>query len=504
MSLKHFGMALVLAGCGGGSCPDGFVREAGACVVPQDVGAVDAMSDAADASTPFEVLSVVPEPDAVDVDPDAIVQVRFSRPVDATSIVDAVEVRAGDTVLAGDVELDDSNTLLFFRPDARAALESTLVVTLAGSISSEGETLGEDFVWSFAIRAGEWREPIVLEMRSDEPEALGLDMDENGNAFATWVQGDVSWAAHHDAVSGWASAETLNDDVETVGFVRTAFDPGGNAWAVWIGGSAVYSSRFTLGTGFAVPEEIGANPNGLARLIADGEANATAVWPASNTSASRYRRGLGWGVTQNVGTVSDFVSIASDDAGEVMAVWGTDVHASLTTGGAWGDSTQLDSAGARPRVVRASDAFVAAWLRGNRVFAARYESSWSEPVEVTADAREIRLSATDRPVLVWRDDADRIWSSDFTTGIGWSTPQQIATGNFPSVAANSTEVYLTYVSDGSAFAARWNGASWSAPATLAAEGVQQSTIGVDASGRALAAYLQSDGAFLDVIARTFD
>ena len=78
-------------------------------------------------------------------------------------------------------------------------------------------------------------------------------VDAKGNATAVWYQFDGTrlgiWSNRFDEMSGWGTAERIEDNTVEQGSPQVAVDANGNATAVWSqdnagGDSDIWSNRF--------------------------------------------------------------------------------------------------------------------------------------------------------------------------------------------------------------------------------------------------------------------
>jgi hypothetical protein len=205
---------------------------------------------------------------------------------------------------------------------------------------------------------------------------------------------------------------------------RVVVDALGNAFAVWQRRDgltrSVWANRYVLGTGWGTAAQISVvgsteSSANLPEIAVDASGNATVVWEQSDNGLSsiwsnRYVNGTGWGTATQIQTRTAVTGdaftphIAVDALGNALAVW------EQFEGGIFEIWSNRYTAGAT-------------W--GTAV-----------PVETNpgsaSSARVAFDETTGRAFAVWRQGSGTclcVWSSQFTTGAGWSTPKMIANGS---------------------------------------------------------------------------
>ena len=291
-----------------------------------------------------------------------------------------------------------------------------------------------------------------------------IAIDSHGNALVVWYQdGDPTgagrndiWSNYYTAGSGWGSAMLVEtDNAGPAVSPQVAFDPSGVGVAVWLQSdgtaSQIRSNRFTAGAWgtVAVLEAVTPGASRSPQIALDASGNALVVWSRydgtsafDNIWANRYTAGSGWGTaglieSDNTGAAT-VPQVAFDASGNALAVW-------------------QQSDGSRRNIW--SNRFKAGTGWGTAELI-----EWNNGAD--ADNPQIAVAGNGDAVAVWQQNGNsgpptRIWSNRYTVGSGW--------GGFPALIQ-------TDISGGGTATA------------LAPQ------IAMDASGNALAVWVQPDGA----------
>jgi len=261
-----------------------------------------------------------------------------------------------------------------------------------------------------------------------------LAVNAKGDAIAAWVQTDLGsfiqtvQTARYSASSGWSAPQQLTPP-NMVFSLDVALDTNSNAFIAWEGlnptvGRNIVISHSAPSSGWDSPQTFGAD-NRFAefpKIAVDGAGNAFVLWLEgeaypNNAYVNRYSPGTGWSSPQliatNVGPAAS-TNISFDTSGNAMAVWNQSdlnnhfhVYSCLyVAGNGWGspgvvDGNTLDS--------------IEPALTGDG--SGRFRAIW---VQFTGTSKDI-------------------YSSRYTAGSGWDTPQLIGTGGnagSPRVAAD--------------------------------------------------------------------
>jgi hypothetical protein len=305
--------------------------------------------------------------------------------------------------------------------------------------------------------------------------------------------------------------------------------------------------------GAALPVENNAGDAGFARVAIDADGNGVAVWlqPAGGRSsvwANRYTTGIGWGTpvlieNNNTDNVNSGIELAMDAAGNVIAVWemfdGTQANVwsnRFTPGTGWGTAVLLEtgpgSADDTQVAVDSNGNALAVWSQSDgtrtNIWANRYTAGtgWGSATLIETDnaggagVPDLAFDTSGNAMAVWtQSDGARsnIWASRYVAGTGWGTAGLIETDNAgaafsPRVkldaSGNAMAVWLQ--SDGtlgSVWANRFvAGVGWGTPQLIETDNAGNAAfpeIQVDASGNAVAVWRQSDGTRLNMWANRY-
>ena len=413
---------------------------------------------------------------------------------------------------------------------------------------------------------GAWRGATLIETNTGNPShAPTIAMDASGSAIVLWNQTGVfwrdMWANRYVAGSGWETATLIEtDDMGAAGAPAIAMQANGNAIAVWeqpaSGRNSIWANRYGAGTGWGTPvllETENTRDAYAPKIAIDASGNAIAVWSQSdgtrnNIWANRYVAATGWGTatmieTDNAGTAL-YPRVATDANGNAMAVWG---QSDGTRYNAWanryvagtgrGTATLIETdnagnAGYPSIAMDTSGNAIAVWgqsdgIRSN-VLANRYGAGtgWGTAVLLetdnagSADPGPIVMDANGNAMVAWsQSDGARtnVWANRYVAGTGWGTATLIETDNagnvdIPSIglSASGHAVAVWHQSDGTRtniWANRYSaGTGWGTASLIETDNTSDAiapSVAVDASGNAIATWLQSDGTWNNVWANVF-
>ncbi|WP_171040648.1 Ig-like domain-containing protein [Marinobacter alexandrii] len=409
---------------------------------------------------------------------------------------------------SGTVTFDANSNTASFSPNTPLSMLKTYTATLSTAITDlSGNALVADHIWSFTAGDGTWKTAELIEIDNlGSARAPQIAIHADGRALAVWEQFDgVSykiWSNHFDG-SAWGAAELIGN--------------GGAAFAPQIASNA------------------------------DGQ--ALAVWPQDdgtryNIWANRFD-GSVWGdaeliQTTSAGDASD-PQIAFNHDGKGLAVWaqfdgsGYNIWANRFDGSAWGAAVQIDDGiaadAADPQIAIDPDGRgIAVWAEFDgsqyKIRANRFDgSAWGtvEFIQTTTpgEARDpqIAISPDGQALAVWaQSDGSRfnIWANRFD-GSGWRRAEHIETDN----AGSSLTPQIVLDADGSALAVwqqfdgaryniwanRFDGGAWGAAERIEIDNAGSAVvpqIALEADGRALAVWQQSDGSRDNIWANRFD
>jgi uncharacterized protein YbdZ (MbtH family) len=400
-----------------------------------------------------------------------------------------------------------------------------------------------------------WGTPVLIETNNaGDAYSPRIAMDGSGNAMAVWQQHDGTrfnlWANRYTAGTGWGVATLIEtDNVSDATDPAIAVNASGNALAVWAQHDGAHrnivANRYTAGSGWGTATLVETDNAGNAnrpQVVMDANGNGLAVWAQDDGTyqtvmANRYTAGSGWGTAAPIGTdiVGDAFEprIAIGASGNVLAVWvqsdGTRLNVwanRYTVGSGWGTAglIETDNAGDASSPWIALDANgngQAVWSQfdGTRfnIVANRYVSGsgWGTATIIagvgnagTSPQIAFDPSGNALAVLLQSDGARfSIWSSRYLAGTGWGTAALIETDNAgdagsPQVAfdVSGNALAVWGQSDGTRLNIWTNrytaGSGWGTAALIETDNAgdaNEPQIAVDANGRALAVWYQSDG-----------
>lgn len=381
--------------------------------------------------------------------------------------------------------------------------------------------------------------------------------DKGGNALAIWAQhmgpGTATsiWSARYTPETGWGAPVLVETEAGDASNPRIAFDASGNALAVWGQEGVVapfrrsiWANRYTA-SGWGVPVLIETDDTGTAdeaKVVMDAGGNALAVWVQDDGNAQRINSNRYTAATRSWGAAafvdradtagSADVQIALDNTGNAIAVWSQRVGNSSSV---WSSRYAVAaSAWAAPKLLVTDDALAAtspqiaidaagnAWAAWSQVVgtrthlvANRYSAEaglWAgaAPLEAgTGDATSQKIAMDDKgnALAVWgQPEGTRydVWSSRYTAGIGWGTAALLETDNAgtvgsPQIAfdASGNALAVWMQSDGTRFNIWSNrytaGTGWGAAAAIETRNAGDTynpQIAIDPSGNALAVWLK--------------
>jgi hypothetical protein len=377
------------------------------------------------------------------------------------------------------VVLEDDSTAAELILDEPMDVITTYRATITtGLRSRSGDTLEEDFEWTFKTLDSEWGISEWIEEdingTSSEPE---IAIDAQSNAIAVWEHAIVNqqrsaiWANRYNRTDLWSEPVAIDSGTGDASDPALAVDDAGNAIAVWVrrdgqpGNTRIWSNRYDAALGAwdtaellqsgeilrANAPDVAAAPNGIALAVWVQDEMDTvdrAIWSRT------YTAGSGWGDAGSISEVdaaavlANNLSVGMDDEGNGLAVWtratldGDVVWANrFTAGSGWGTPELIkpdestSARGVRLSVGAAGDAFVV-WSQGDGtredVWAARWSgTAWEAPERVDqyddGEKRtpDIAVDGAGIAHAVWAQVEDpfiNIWASQYTPGSGWEDP----------------------------------------------------------------------------------
>jgi hypothetical protein len=355
----------------------------------------------------------------------------------------------------------------------------------------------------------------------------------------------------------WAGAASLELGVFGADDPQIAIDAQGNAMAVWTQQASsallsdVWAARYVPGSGWESPQRIetGTGNSFSPQVAMDANGNAVAVWLQAagageeDVFANRYVAGSGWGQAQLVSNLSELgeaneVQIAMDASGNALVIWRQTDSQTLdqnlwfnryTTRSGWGTPDLLERVpgdARSPQIAStASGTAMAIWRQENEagtrtsIMASRYQpsSGWATPELVEKDDSgdafdpQVALDANGNAMAVWGQfDGLRhnIWANRFAATGQWGTPERLEKDTNrafdPHIAMDAQgnaiavwEQELKPDSEGTfnIWANRFDGTRWGSAEKIqtGSDKSAEPKVALDASGNALAVWVQSDG-----------
>lgn len=354
-----------------------------------------------------------------------------------------------------------------------------------------------------------WATPSTLSASGQDAQGPSIGVDASGNATTVWSRFDgwnsIIQAATLPALGSWSSVVNISDSGQNADSAKIAVDPTGvtnNAVAVWhrYNGSnfIMQSSNLPLGGSWTSPASISVSgQDALVPVVAvDTDGNAAAVcsrFDGSNftSRAANYLTGQTWSssiVISTPGATASQQSIGMDYTGNSVISWSyyngtnnviqasdlhfgdgftTPVDISITGQNAYIPQVAVDKSGNALILWVANDGT-------NYTAQASYRpvgGSWSTPVALSSDGGDVANIAVTFDTL---GNATALWDrNDGTNSI-------VQAASLPS------------------------GGSWTTPVTISTSGkyAYLPTVGVDSTGNAIGAWLESDGVTPIVVAST--
>lgn len=515
---------------------------------------------------------------------DGGISIAFSKPMDCVSLNSGGFVLADTNNVPVPGNLTCEASMVTFTPELPMEADRAYTASLTTqAVDINGNALAYGRNWSFTTKRA-WRDATLIE-HDDSGFLLSISpkvaSDRFGNAIAVWGQGMPNTtrilSCRYSSGAGWGVAAPINDDASSA-FPEIAIDANGNAIAVWeqfgSSGIDIWSNRYSADLGWGKPELVETAQTGGARypkIAMDKDGNTIAVWQQGDGSrnniwANYYLAGKGWGVPELLeGKDSDAEDprIAMDASGEAYVVWlQTDSNTGVVEiwsnhylpGVGWGMSEQINVAGGQPSEPDiASDGnggAIAVWSQwgnsGSGIWAniSTKGHGWGTafPVETddTAASYSPRLAAdtNGNAIVLWTQQTTitytgpcivlasagsgdcnpktvkitNLWSSHYSSGIGWSSPELVETNDQgdasqPQVAFDkSGKALAVWVQNNGAHMNIWAnnykpGLGWGAASVIQSDNsgdAMSPNIAVNSVGSATAVWGQSDGARANV------
>jgi hypothetical protein len=360
-------------------------------------------------------------------------------------------------------------------------------------------------VANWYLPAGGWQVAEVISPVGANSSVPKVATDASGNAIAVWRQRHPTmtligpWASRYTADAGWAPPVAIGGVDSTIADleVDVAVEPDGDAMSVWHqrdgDRSDVWANRYASGGAWGTAGLIETEDGGSARnpdITMDPDGNAIAVWGQSDgidnfPAANRSPAAGSWGTAERIAQFGSNARVASDAAGNAVAVWSGAWANRYALAGGWGTREDLRS------------------------------------LNESASETSIDLSPDGRAIAVWRQwDGTRsnVWANRYLPGNGWGTAELIESEDAdgvgpPEVAVDpaGNAVAVWEQSDGvhtSIWANQYvAGMGWATAELIESEDLgdaQRPRIAVDPDGNAIAVWMQNDGMRLNVWANRLE
>jgi len=328
-----------------------------------------------------------------------------------------------------------------------------------------------------------------------------------------WTQNDgvrpSVYSNRYEAGRGWWAATLIETgDAGDARLPQVAVDSSGNAIAVWEqydgARDSIYSNRYVVGTGWGEAQPVETDNLEAARypqVAVDGLGNAIAVWVQTDFSSSavwsnRYIVGTGWGEAQlieaNEVGFAMLPQVSADGSGNAVAVWYRNSEVSRLD--IWANRYEVGIGWGEAQLIETDDV-------GN------------------AEKPQVAVDASGNAIAVWYQfDGTRlnIWSNRYVVGTGWGAPQlaetddEVAYSADVAVDASGNAVAAWIQFDGAIYSIWSNryvtGMGWGGAEIIEAGSgsAYQPQVAVDASGNATVVWDQYDGGNLGIWANRYE
>ncbi|MCG8416719.1 MAG: Ig-like domain-containing protein [Proteobacteria bacterium] len=283
----------------------------------------------------LSVISIEPAADAMDVEPDASIEVLFSDELDESSLtLDTVLLTStagpgSHNAIAVEVE----GAMLRIVPRFPLALRAGYELAIAAGVRSvQGAALTSDYGARFRIRDGAWTQPQLIGDQGNAT-AIVTAINPAGKAAAVWLEtesGTASVYANRATSDGaWAVRIPLEQGSGRAHSPVVAIDPLGNGLALWVQSDGtsedVWSSRLVAGEGWKSAVQVGVRVGepGCPRVAVNRVGNGAAAWRSSSGGifAAHYVAGGGWIGLKRIGQGGDCPQVVIDDGNVATVVW---------------------------------------------------------------------------------------------------------------------------------------------------------------------------------------
>jgi hypothetical protein len=415
-------------------------------------------------NAPPTVLSVSPEDAAEGVEPDGVVVIEFSEPLDEDSVTaQSIQVLEGDEALTGKLSYADNKVT--FTPDVPLALLGSYSVAVTTAVKdAAGAGMRQAFGSEFSVRDGAWKTIDVAKGNSFDSTvfASGLPITGKGDVLLAWGADfagscpmSVRWFSHGAALTPLL---TFSDVEEFCYSHSVASNMAGTAVVTW------FSSKPTAGL-YARQFRDGAwqDKSALVSAVEGVRETGAAVTPAGISTVFQTSSGAAgreaWRTDDEGAWLSSAdplsseysyfnVSTGFDALGNGVAVWLSDagedkgLHVSYYDAAAsqWSKgvllSTSVTSDGGQPLLaVAPSGEAVALWFTPSSVLASYFAKKvWSKPEPISAQLNG--FNETDGAGLVYdgrrfiaaleADDGkeEGTYTLELDPKTGWTLPER--------------------------------------------------------------------------------
>lgn len=416
---------------------------------------------------------------------------------------------------AGDVAVQANGAVALAQLATGAAYAVTVKAQPVGpaqicTVAAGEGTVGGADVSDVAVTCRSWSEAAGV--GGTAYDAIAFAMNAAGAGVAVWAEaGGPATAAHFTSVTGWGAPEPIQTVAGAASGAKVAMDAAGNAIAVWDHhdpadylATEVWFNRYTPGSGWGAAARLDDEGVGLTHepdVAMSASGRAIAVWTrydflgGSRVWSKVWVPGAGWSagarVDANVDEVSYQARIAADGAGNGLAVWWQTPTPRLQQG-VW--SRRYDAATGWGEVRLVDDHEVDRECRGLQV-----------SMNVKGDA-----------LVAWSEvkpSAGRVCARTYAAATGWNAAQILGGDDVradrPAAAIggrgealvvwaqeDDTGTHLWSRRHGAGSSVAWSEAQLAAPGSAVAE--LAPGLAADASGNAVAVWLQMEGLQRDV------
>lgn len=249
------------AGSDGAGGDDGGREASGSCTRAADCDDGDPSNGVESCQTgvcqpgnaPPQVVAVSPADGAADAEPDAVITLTFSEPLDPkTATEETLQLLDGDTEVPGTFALSRTGREITFTPGQRLTLWTNYRIELSDALRDhEGAAMLAPFEAEFRVRDGAWSVQTLARGTSVTlPRSLPVRPD--GTLLATWLHEENetcaaagSWVRGDEAEPAWLFKTVARDGDCRDLSASVASD--GNAAVSWLVGEQDYSLAFMKG-----------------------------------------------------------------------------------------------------------------------------------------------------------------------------------------------------------------------------------------------------------------